>query len=103
MLSVIEKKKMFIPQVGNTFYHDGVNWTVINVGNRSFVHEAPNGIFSLVNIDEMDCTVVLIREEEVKITVDPSIPSLKADGKELITEYGKKGTYALLKYERCNN
>ena len=94
---------MFIPKIGNKFYHDGVIWTVLYVGNKAFKHESPNGIFSLVNIDEMDCILVLFRDKKVKITVDLSIPSLKADGKELLTEYGKKGTYALLKYERCNN
>jgi hypothetical protein len=95
---------MLIPKIGNKFYHDGVFWTVLYIGNGVFKHESPNGIFSLVNIDEMVCIVVLFRDKTVKITLDPSIPSLKADGKELLTEYGiKNGMYALLKYERCNN
>ena len=58
---------------------------------------------ALVNLDEMECVVVLIRGKRVKITVDPSVPSLKADDEELITEYGNKGTYALLKYDTNNN
>ena len=56
-----------------------------------------------MNLDEMECVVVLIRGKRVKITVDPSVPSLKADDEELITEYGNKGTYALLKYDTNNN
>jgi hypothetical protein len=94
---------MLIPKIGKKFYHDGVNWTVVGIGNKNFEHESPNGIFALVNLDDMDCVVVLIRGKRVKISVEPSIPSLKADGEELITEYGIKGTYALLKYEYSIN
>ena len=94
---------MLIPRIGKNFYHDGVNWTVVGIGNKKFEHESPKGIFALVNIDDMDCVVVLIRAKRVKIIVDPSIPSLKADGEELITEYGNKGTYALLKYDAYKN
>ena len=94
---------MLIPRTGNKFYHDGVNWTVVGVGNKKFEHESPKGIFALVNLDDMDCLVVLIRGKRVKITIDPSIPSLKADGEELVTEYGTKGTYALLKYDHVNS
>ena len=75
---------MLLPRIGKNFYHD-------------------KGIFALVNLDEMDCLVVLIRGKKVKIIVDPSIPSLKADGEEIITEYGNKGTYALLKYDYSKN
>ena len=94
---------MLIPITGNKFYHDGVNWTVVGAGSNKFEHESPKGIFALVNLDDMDCVIVLIRGKRVKITVDPSIPSLLADGEELITEYGNKGTYVLLKYIRNNN
>ena len=94
---------MIIPKIGNRFYHDGVNWTVINIGNRKFEHRFSKGIFSLVNLDDMDCIAVIIRGKEVKITVDPSIPSLKADDEEILTEYGNKGTYALLEFDHNNN
>ena len=94
---------MLIPRIGKNLYHDGVNWTVLCVGNEKFEHESPKGIFALVNLDDMDCVVVLIRGKKVKITVDPSIPSLKADNEELITDYGNKGTYALLKYDHSKN
>ncbi len=94
---------MLIHKIGKNFYHDGVNWTVVSIGNKKFEHESPKGIFALVNLDDMDCVVVFIRSKRVKITVNPSIPSLKADGEELITEYGSRGTYALLKYDHIKN
>jgi len=94
---------MYFPNVGKNFYFDGVNWIVVGVGSKSFEYRADKGIFAIVNLDEMDCMLVIIREKEVKITVDPSIPSVKADSKEMLTEYGNSGTYALLEFDRNNN
>ena len=94
---------MYIPKIGNNFQFDGVNWIVVGVGNRLFEYTADNGIFAIVNLDEMDCLLVIIRDKKVKITVDPSIPSVKADNKELIRVYGNIGTYALLEYDRNKN
>ena len=95
---------MDIPKIiGNNFYFDGVNWIVVGVGSKSFEYRADKGIFAIVNLDEMDCMLVIIREKEVKITIDPSIPSVKADDEELLMVYGNIGTYALLEFDRNNN
>ena len=95
---------MAIPKIiGNNFYFDGVNWIVVGVGSKSFEYRADKGIFAIVNLDEMDCMLVIIREKEVKITIDPSIPSVKADDEELLMVYGNIGTYALLEFDRNNN
>ena len=94
---------MYFPNVGKNFYFDGVNWLVVGVGNKFFEYRADKGIFAVVNLDEMDCMLVIIRNKEVKITVDPSIPSVKADNVELLTVYGNIGTYALLEFDKNNN
>ncbi len=94
---------MYIPKVGNNFYFDGVNWIVVGVGNQLFEYRAENGIFAIVNLDEMDCLLVIIRDKTVTITIDPSIPSVKANGNELLKIYGDKGTYALLEFNKKDN
>jgi len=94
---------MDIPKLGNNFYFDGVNWIVVGVGSKSFEYRAEKGIFAIVNLDEMDCLLLIIRNKEVKITVDPSIPSVKANSTEMLTVYGNIGTYALLEFDRNNN
>ncbi len=94
---------MDIPKINDIFLFDGVNWTVVGVGNNAFEHEANKGIFAVINIEEMDCMLVIIRDKEVKITVDPSIPSVKTNNEELLTGYGSVGTYVLLEFDRNNN
>ncbi len=94
---------MCLPKIGNRFYFDGVNWIVVGIGSKSFEYRADKGIFTIVNLDEMDCLLVIIRNKKVKITVDPSIPSVKADNEELLKVYGNIGTYALLKFDTNNN
>ena len=94
---------MYFPNVGKKFNFDGVNWIVVGVGSKTFEYRANKGIFAVVNLDEMDCMLIIIRYKEVIILVDPSIPSVKADSKELLTVYGNSGTYALLEFDRNNN
>ena len=94
---------MYFPNVGKNFYFDGVNWIVVGVGSKPFEYKAEKGIFAIVNLDEMDCLLLIIRKKKVKITVDPSIPSVKANRKEMLNIYGNIGTYALLEYDRNNN
>jgi hypothetical protein len=94
---------MYIPKIGNKFYFDGVNWIVVGVGNTPFEYRADKGIFAIVDLNKMDCLLVIIRDKEVKISIDPSIPSVRAENNELLKIYGDKGTYALLKFDSKNN
>ena len=94
---------MYIPKIGNRFYFDGVNWIVVGVGDTPFEYRADKGIFAIVDLNKMDCLLVIIKEKEVKISIDPSIPSVKADGNELLKIYGDKGTYVLLEFDEKNN
>lgn len=94
---------MYIPQVGNSFYIDGINWIVVGTGSKHFEHHAERGIFAVVDLDKMDCMLIIIRDKKVSITIDPSIPSVKANNEELLKVYGSKGTYALLEFDRKNN
>ncbi|MFX1276325.1 MAG: hypothetical protein ACFFBP_01255 [Promethearchaeota archaeon] len=94
---------MIVPKIGSILKFDGINWIVVGAGDNFFKYKAEKGIFSLVNLDLMDCLVVLIKGNDVIITVDPTIPSVKVDDEELLIEYGDTGTYLLLKYERENN
>jgi hypothetical protein len=94
---------MYVPKIGSYFYFDGVNWIVAAVGEERFVHKAKKGIFCIVNLNELDCILVIIREREFKIIVDPSIPSVKINNVEFIKNYGKSGKYALLEYDMTIN
>ena len=94
---------MRIPKIGTNFYFDGVNWIVVGIGSSAFEYEADKGIFAVVNLNEMDCMLVLIRDKKVHLMVDPSIPSVKADNEELLKFYGNIGTYALLEFDRILN
>ncbi|TFG14400.1 MAG: hypothetical protein EU535_03495 [Promethearchaeota archaeon] len=94
---------MYIPKIGNRFYFDGVNWIVVGVGNTPFEYRADKGIFAIVDLNKMDCLLVIIKDKEVKISIDPSIPSVRADDNELLKIYGDKGTYALLEFDEKNN
>ena len=80
-----------------------VNWIVVGVGNTPFEYRADKGIFAIVDLNKMDCLLVIIRDKEVKISIDPSIPSVRAENNELLKIYGDKGTYALLKFDSKNN
>ncbi|MHA1468450.1 MAG: hypothetical protein ACTSP6_10305 [Promethearchaeota archaeon] len=51
----------------------------------------------------METVLLIIRKKKGKITVDPSIPSVKTNKKELLTMYGDVGTYALLEYDKYSN
>ena len=94
---------MYLPKIGTNYYFDGVSWTVVGTGNETFVHEADNGVFALVNLEDLECVLVIIREKKVKIVVDPTIPSVKANNEELLKVYGDVGTYALLEFDKYNN
>jgi hypothetical protein len=94
---------MDIPTIGSSFFFDGVNWIVVGIGNTPFVHKANKGIFALINVDEMETVLIIIRKKKGKISVDPSIPSVKTSKKELLTMYGDVGTYALLEFDKFNN
>ncbi|MFX1340270.1 MAG: hypothetical protein ACFFDK_16795, partial [Promethearchaeota archaeon] len=82
---------------------DGVNWVVVGVGSKPFEYKADKGIFAIIDLSQMDCLLIIIRNKKVKITVNPSIPSIKADNKELLNIYGNIGTYALLKFDKKIN
>jgi len=94
---------MHIPKIGGSFFFDGVNWIVVGIGNTPFVYRANKGVFALINVDEMETVLLIIRKKKGKITVDPSIPSVKTNKKELLTMYGDVGTYALLEYDKYSN
>ena len=94
---------MYIPKIGNRFYFDGVNWIVVGVGDTPFEYRADKGIFAIVDLNKMDCLLVIIKDKEVKISIDPSIPSVRANDNELLKIYGDKGTYALLEFDEKNN
>ncbi len=94
---------MYIPKIGTNFYLDGVNWIVVGVGNKAFEYRADKGIFAVVNLDEMDCLLVIIRNTKAQIKVDPSIPSVKANNEELLKLYGNSGIYALLEFDSILN
>ena len=97
------KNFMTIPKIGSIFKFDGINWIIVGAGNTIFKYRAKKGIFSLLNLDLMDCLVVMIQDNDVIMKIDPRIPSLQIDGQELITEYDKNGFFLLLKYERDLN
>ena len=94
---------MHLPKIGSSFVFDGVNWTVVGIGNTPFDYKANKGIFALINIDEMKTVLLIIRKKKGKISVDPSIPSVKTNKKELLTMYGNVGTYALLEFDTYTN
>ncbi|MFX1395578.1 MAG: hypothetical protein ACFFAS_00890 [Promethearchaeota archaeon] len=94
---------MFIPEIGHSIQFDGVNWIVVAIGEKKFEYESDKGIFAFVNLDDMECVSVLIRVNKVKIIVDPLIPSITADGNELLNGYGNPGLYVLLEFDKNNN
>jgi len=94
---------MHLPKIGNSFFFDGVNWIVVGIGNTPFDFKANKGIFALVNVDEMETVLLIIRKKKGKISIDPSIPSVKTNKKELLTMYGDVGTYALLEFDNKHN
>ncbi len=94
---------MDFPKLGNNIYYDGVNWIVVGIGDKSFEYTFEKGIFAIVNLDEMDCVLLMIRKRKFKIIIDPSIPSVKADDEELLKVYGNSGTYALLQFDKNTN
>ena len=94
---------MDIPKIGANFFFDGVNWIVVGIGNKPFVYRANKGIFALVNIEEMECILIIIRKKKGKISVNPTIPSVKTNKKELLKIYGNIGTYALLEFDKDRN
>ncbi len=94
---------MFIPEIGHSINFDGVNWIVLAIGTEKFEYNSEKGIFAFVNLTEMDCVAVLVRKNKTRIVVDPLIPSIKADGIELLKEYGNPGIFALLEFDRNNN
>ena len=94
---------MHIPKIGGSFFFDGVNWIVVGIGNTPFVHRANKGVFALINVDVMETVLLIIRKKKGKIAVDPSIPSVKTNKKELLTMYGDVGTYALLEFDKYSN
>lgn len=94
---------MHLPKIGSSIFFDGVNWIVVGIGNTSFEYRANKGIFALINVDEMETVLLIIRKKKGKISIDPSIPSVKTNKKELLTMYGNVGTYALLEFDKYNN
>jgi len=94
---------MCVPKIGSNIYFDGVTWIVAAVGEERFEHKAKKGIFCIVNLDELDCILVIIREREFNIIVDPSKPSVKINNEEFLNYYGKPGKYALLEYDMTIN
>ena len=94
---------MHIPKIGGSFFFDGVNWIVVGIGNTPFVYKAKKGVFALINVDEMETVLLIIRKKKGKISIDPSIPSVKTNKKELLTMYGDVGTYALLEFDKYSN
>lgn len=94
---------MHLPKIGNSFFFDGVNWIVVGIGKTPFAYKANKGIFALINVDEMETVLLIIRKKKGKISVDPSIPSIKTNKKELLTMYGNVGTYALLEFDKYSN
>lgn len=91
---------MDIPKIGKNFYFNGVNWNVVGVGSKSFEYKTDKGIFVIIDLGQMDCLLIIIRNKKVKITVNPSVPSVNADSKELLNMYGNIGTYALLEFDK---
>ena len=94
---------MHLPKLGSSIFFDGVNWTVVGIGNIPFEYKANKGVFALINVDEMETVLLIIRKKKGKISIDPSIPSVKTNKKELLTMYGNVGTYALLEFDKYSN
>ena len=94
---------MIFPKIGSIFKFDGINWIVVGAGSSFFKYEAKKGIFSLLNYDLMDCLVVMIHNKDVIMKIDPSIPSLNINGKELLVDHNNIGYFLLLKYEGALN
>ena len=55
---------MPLPKIGSSFFFDGVNWIVVGIGNTPFEYKANKGVFALVNIDEMETVLLIIRKKK---------------------------------------
>ena len=55
---------MQFPKIGSSIFFDGVNWIVVGIGNTPFDHKANKGIFALVNVDEMETVLLIIRKKK---------------------------------------
>jgi len=103
ILNIWGNNFMLFPKIGSIFKFDGINWIVVGAGNSFFKYRANKGIFSLLNYDLMDCLIVMIQNSNVIMRIDPTIPSLQVDGKELLVGPNNNGYFLLLKYDRDLN